>query len=992
MKKQGSDILAGKIPYFFWMIVLLMIVGTTLAAEQKLVVSMEGSGQWKHAIITCEKAKEVTEAPANCGMFITREEDNLLRPHVLLQDNEGEIFSFMFLPGLGRVAKHGEYKQEPITGFKIENIEGAAKGNGTLDAPVKLYGLKLVCRGILNPVDIVIKQITLDGAIVEDFSKDNGWRVASTSEGVKATVQRTMDEISALLPQPPSTDTRPGIPGNLVSNSSFELLKGGWPEGWIRGGDAVPKDTQGKQLLDPKKHQAIYKTENIGMESTHSVSIEVKEKDAWGAWQTKIKGVRPNTFYTVSLWYKQPSAGAISVDLFGKRYRLSRVLRVKPDHWLRWSRHVNSGNSSGEVNIGFHVENPEMATKVIVDEFDLFEGSCPIGYNRARFGHDYYNFEYISPDMVTPMGMSMEFHFLPGDEPQTIDWVMEIPKDVTCEGYGMFMWGSQPTHSMRKEDIKRDGVPYTRLITTMQNFRRSYVVTLPKRDTWAGCLGSYSSRKHFMYYLSTKLKQGTRKAYYYARWPGAENKVQKQPERELSLKVTRIPSVPQLKPPMVAIWQLQRNAQYYPGIAEAVRYIGCNGVNGMGSGSKEEIKARTKSFRDAGIEFISTWINFPAAWIHWRHPERLELEGWGMGLDGKRHQGKAHGGKPGRTPGYCFSYRGKAWKKGMDRLRGLVDQGYNHFFFDDAPNSTCFCPKCKAMFREYLKTVYKIPYKDPSVFMATATPPKEYEQAWSDFRTWIYGRTAGDIKKELEDYVKEKKLPYKIVFSQSAWPGYPEKKETITAVQEVFDYAAPQLYLYTYWGYSGSPKLIGDGAYRTQEKEKGYERLLAPTLGPGLGYMHAVCSLDPHAQMLYQILEVAMSPRGAGYIIYAPRDIDLGDLKYMAEANALLGRFQDIFLKGETIAQDKLVVTDPQFQSIRIKKLGDEVLMLVADYSTYEPVETFVTFIINDFEIKEVTDVVTGEVFRCDEEGMTVFNIPVKEARARLFYSGPKKK
>jgi len=981
MKKQRLGVLVG-------MIMLLVIVGTTLAAEQKLVVSMEGSGRWRHAIITCGKMKEMAKAPANCGMFITPEPDNLLRPYVLLQDKEGEVFSFMFLPGLGGIAKHGEYKQEPITGFTFENIKGVSKGNGKLDVPVKLYGLKLVCRGILNPVDIVIKQITLDGVIVEDFSKDNGWRVASTSDGVKAIVQRTTDEISALLPQPPHTDTRPSILGNLVSNSSFELLKGGWPQGWIRGEDAVPKDAQGKLLLAPKKHQAIYKIEDIGMESTHALSIEVKEQDAWGAWQTKIKGVRPKTFYTVSLWYKQPRAGAISVDLFGKRYRLSRVLPLKPDHWLRWSQHVNSGPFSGEVNIGFHVENPEKATKVIVDEFEIFEGSCPIGYNRVRFGHDYYNFEYISPDMVAPVGMSMEFHFLPGDEPLTVDWVLEIPKDVTCEGYNMFMWGSRPTHSMRKENIKRDGVAYTRLITTMQNFRRSYVVTLPKRDSWAGCLGSYSSRKHFMYYLSTKLKEGTRKAYYYAQW----NKVQKQPERELSLKVTRISSVPQLKPPMVGIWQLQKNAQYYPGIAEAVKYIGCNGVNGMGDGSAEEIKVRTKSFRDAGIELISLWINFPAAWVNWRNPERLELEGWGMALDGQRRRGKAHGGRPGRTPGYCFSYRGKGWKEGMDRIRSLVDQGYNHFFFDDAPNSTCFCPKCKAMFQEYLKTVYKIPYKDPSVFMATATPPKEYEQAWGDFRTWIYGKTSGDMKKELEEYVKEKKLPYKIVFSQSAWPGYPQKKETLTAVRKVFDYAAPQLYLYTYWGYSGSPKLIGDGAYKTQEREKGYERFIAPTLGPGLGYMHSVCSLDPHAQMLYQILEVAMSPRGAGYIIYAPRDIDLGDLKYMAEANVLLGRFQDIFLKGETIPQDKLVVANPQFQSIRLKKLGDEVLMLVADYSTYEPVETTIAIIINDFELKEVTDVVTGEVFRCDWEGMTVFSIPVKETRARLLYSGPKKK
>jgi len=326
----------------------------------------------------------------------------------------------------------------------------------------------------------------------------------------------------------------------------------------------------------------------------------------------------------------------------------------------------------------------------------------------------------------------------------------------------------------------------------------------------------------------------------------------------------------------------------------------------------------------------------------------------------------------------------------MDRLRSYVDQGYNQFYFDDAPSSTCFCPECKAEFKEYLETVYELPYQDPAAFMATATPPPEYEQAWNDFRAWVYGRTAGAMKRELAAYAKDKGLPYKILFAQSAWPVQPKKRETLAVFKEVFDYAAPQLYLYTYWGYSGSPKLIGNGAARIQENEKGYQRLLAPDLGPGLGYMHPACSLDPHAQMLYQILEVAMAPRGAGYVMYAPSDIDLGDLKYMAEANALLGRFSDVFLEGEVLPQDKTLLVDPEFQTVRIKTLGDEVLMFVADYSTYEPVERTIDVLIDDLDIQELTDAVTGEVIKRTTKEHTFFSIPVKEVRARLLYSGPR--
>jgi hypothetical protein len=54
--------------------------------------------------------------------------------------------------------------------------------------------------------------------------------------------------------------------------------------------------------------------------------------------------------------------------------------------------------------------------------------------------------------------------------------------------------------------------------------------------------------------------------------------------------------------------------------------------------------------------------------------------------------------------------------------------------------------------------------------------------------------------------------------------------------------------------YGGSPKRVGDILYQSQEALGIYARPLAPTLSPGLTYMHPACAVDPYAQMKYQIL------------------------------------------------------------------------------------------------------------------------------------------
>jgi len=62
----------------------------------------------------------------------------------------------------------------------------------------------------------------------------------------------------------------------------------------------------------------------------------------------------------------------------------------------------------------------------------------------------------------------------------------------------------------------------------------------------------------------------------------------------------------------------------------------------------------------------------------------------------------------------------------------------------------------------------------------------------------------------------------------------------------------------------------------------------------------------------------------------------------------------------------------------------------VADYSTYEAVERTIDVLIDDLDIKQLTDAATGEVIKRTTEEHTFFSIPVKGVRARLLYSGPR--
>ena len=70
---------------------------------------------------------------------------------------------------------------------------------------------------------------------------------------------------------------------------------------------------------------------------------------------------------------------------------------------------------------------------------------------------------------------------------------------------------------------------------------------------------------------------------------------------------------------------------------------------------------------------------------------------------------------------------------------------------------------------------------------------------------------------------------------------------------------------------------------------------------------------------------------------------------------------------------------------IRIKKLDRQGLVLVPDYSTYEPEETTIRFSSNELSEKTLVDAETGEKI-APVSG--IYNVKIKTERARPFHYG----
>ena len=113
---------------------------------------------------------------------------------------------------------------------------------------------------------------------------------------------------------------------NLVSNPSFEAGKGEDPRDWQR----IPKD------------KSRVKWAEQGHWGKRSAIIECGG-ERWDRWETKLKGVKPNTDYRLSFWAKARGEQLLSVEVFDQKIEMPLAGK-----WMKFGRLINSKNSQGE--------------------------------------------------------------------------------------------------------------------------------------------------------------------------------------------------------------------------------------------------------------------------------------------------------------------------------------------------------------------------------------------------------------------------------------------------------------------------------------------------------------------------------------------------------------------------------------------------------------------------------------------------------------------
>jgi len=745
---------------------------------------------------------------------------------------------------------------------------------------------------------------------------------------------------------------------NLVPNGDIEILDNGQPVRW---------NYQGKCAVGFP-----------GFQSDYALTMEVPSQDTSAKWETQLSSIKPHTKYVISFWYRLPQKGRMELLIFGKSLYITQMFRYNPMHWCRYSAIVDSGEFNGKCMISFLAKQGIGPFKFWIDQIELYEGESPMGQNCARLEYQYYNMAYVSPDVISPLPFAFEWTFDNDQRPREIQYIVELPDEVefiSCALGRICKWPpndwwitwTRPDYisEVKVEKVIINNRPYNRVTAHVacvpgdQKQFTDYVVPVGIRDYWKGSLGQYSGMLSMCLYVRSKVLAGSFPFYYYAKWDKGQ-----QPPKKLMFEVTGIKKV-DLPQNLCLISDVQMQAgDKNPQLGEDFLRIGFNGIGHMDLRDGEiALKNKIGRFHRLGLKYFSNWVNIAVY-------NAGDKEAKAMDITGQR-TGKG---------GWCLSYRGPDWVKNMSQYKKKLESGVNFFAFDDASPCTCYCNQCKHLFTQFLINT-DLPYIDPSIFMKEGWKgDQKYKTLWKDFSLWHYGKTAQAMKDELVQSARYRGLNSRIYFGISSWLPFTHSfaAKSLTA----FDFDIRQTYMnWASSSYGGSPKKVGDYLYQSQEALGIYARPLAPTLSPGLAYMHPACALDPYAQMKYQILEAMMAPNFSGYLMYAGKDIDLGDMKYMAQANALMTRFEEIILKGKSIKP--IEIND--WSGIRIKKFGSKGLVLVSDYSTYEPEETVVQFSSKELSDKTLIDAETGENI---EPVSGIYNVKIKAERARLFQFG----
>jgi hypothetical protein len=746
---------------------------------------------------------------------------------------------------------------------------------------------------------------------------------------------------------------------NLIANGDIEILENGQPVHW---------NYQGKCAVGFP-----------GFQSDYALNMAVSGQDISAKWETQLSSIKPHTKYVISFWYRLPEKGRMEVILFGKSLPITQMFRYNPMHWCRYSAIVDSGKFNGKCMISFSSKQGIGPFKFWIDQIEVYEGESPIGQNCARLEYQYYNTAYVSPDIISPLPFAFEWTFANNQRPTEIQYIVELPEEIEIVGVALGRMSKGPpdgwsitwtrpdyTSVVGVEKVIINNRPYNRVIAHVtcvpgdQKQFTDYVVPVGIRDYWEHSLGKYSGMISMCLYVRSKVSMGSFPFYYYAKWDKGQ-----QPRKKLNLEFTTIPETgPARNLCLISEVQMQ-SGDKNPQLGEDFLRIGLNGI-GTGymdlRGGDIALKNTIGRFHRLGLKYCSAWINIAVFNVDDKEAKAMDIAG--------QRTGKG---------GWCLSYRGADWVKNMEVYKKKLGTGINFFAFDDASPSTCYCNQCKHGFAGFLKTNTDLPYIDPSIFMKDGWKgDQKYKTLWKDFSVWHYGKTAQAMKDELVQSAKYRGLNSRIYFGISSWLPFTHSfaAKSLTA----FDFDIRQTYMnWASSSYGGSPKKVGDYLYQSQEALGIYARPLAPTLSPGLTYMHPACALDPYAQMKYQIMEAMMAPNFSGYLMYAGKDIDPGDMIYMGQANALMRRFEEIILKGKSIKPIEI----NEWSGIRIKKLASQGLVLVSDYSTYEAEEKIVRFSSKVLSEKTMVDAETGEMVK---PVLGIYNVKIKSDRARLFH------
>jgi len=959
--------------------------------NKQLILRLYCDKARSNLVVGCDDPSPIDKIPSRVGCFLSQDPSGALKLFIRFKDKDGEVFQTSFrsyLTGFwGGIKSPGQIIEKHLSPENLEYVMDCGVVKNLLpDPPMALDSFLIYNRKPFSQT-LVIDDITFDGQLVEDFDSGRTWKIRTSGPEFhcKVSLGNAKEEVASFVSTEKLTfKAHPSVCSNLVENGIYfhDSDKNGELDGWYRGkAQHMPRDSDGEMYRSLDSFGGTCEVEERGHEGLPCITITAA-KGKWCGIDTLVKKIRPRTPYTISFWCRQSGPGALNVLLFGTKLTV-RMFENNPDHWCRYSETVYSGSHSGSIPIGFHVIP---GRTVSLSDIRLYEGNCPIGYDRAELRTHYYSQWYISPDAISPVNFGLEVWFF--QDPEHLRLIIDLPPDISLAGYWLNFWGDPAKYmkraSLKKKEILREGRKYVRHHITYKSPRNFTVASVyaddmrtKKRDFWEGQLGDYAGPVNLRLFLSTKLTsqpQDELSAYYHAEWLGG-----KQPERKITFKVVKIPEVPRPKRLQIIYSTESADDMYVPESLNNYIRVGVTGLR------TDFDKKRIQYLRDAGFKDILFWTNLaqyhPFHVSYWRKLEK-DPEIHGVGLDGKRGTKKLpYGSWP--APGFCLSYRGRNWTEMMDKYKSYVSAGINHLGMDDRAYSNCYCEKCKANFKEFLKKYTNLPYKDPTTFMRKLGSDPEYESLWKDFQCWLYGMAVRDIKNELRKFAQEKGIESEIFIDSSSFPenGVVQHDFAYDMLHKHLDSWIGQYYLNCYWHMGrGDPGGLADRIAKNWKNTGKYPLKKRPHLGAGLVYMTPTCAIDPPQQHKYQILETAMCCPFTGYSLYA--QIELCDLYYGAQAHKMLFPFENILIDGKMI-DNITVVSETNRSRARGKRLGKDILLLVSDYSTYGSEKTVVMVTLPP-SLKVLQDVETKE--KIESEGDGSFIVSLKNGRrARLF-------